>query len=59
VPDLADQPDRLKAVLADRYRIERELYAGGMATVPRRGPQAPARGRPQSPEASTRRRPRR
>jgi len=26
-------PDRLAAVLADRYRIERELGAGGMATV--------------------------
>ena len=24
---------RLKAALADRYRIERELGAGGMATV--------------------------
>ena len=26
-------PDRLTAALADRYRIERELGAGGMATV--------------------------
>jgi serine/threonine-protein kinase len=26
-------PDRLSATLADRYRIERELGAGGMATV--------------------------
>src|SRR5688500_6688703 len=26
-------PDRLVASLADRYRIERELGAGGMATV--------------------------
>jgi serine/threonine-protein kinase len=26
-------PDRLGAALADRYRIERELGAGGMATV--------------------------
>jgi eukaryotic-like serine/threonine-protein kinase len=26
-------PDRLAAALADRYRIERELGAGGMATV--------------------------
>jgi eukaryotic-like serine/threonine-protein kinase len=26
-------PDRLSAALADRYRIERELGAGGMATV--------------------------
>ena len=25
--------DRLKAALADRYRIERELGSGGMATV--------------------------
>ena len=25
--------ERLKAALADRYRIERELGAGGMATV--------------------------
>ena len=28
-----DTPDRLAAALADRYRIERELGAGGMATV--------------------------
>jgi hypothetical protein len=26
-------PDRLKAALADRYAIEREIGAGGMATV--------------------------
>ncbi len=26
-------PTRLTAALADRYRIERELGAGGMATV--------------------------
>ena len=26
-------PDRLTAALADRYRLERELGAGGMATV--------------------------
>jgi serine/threonine-protein kinase len=26
-------PDRLATALADRYRIERELGAGGMATV--------------------------
>jgi serine/threonine protein kinase len=26
-------PDRLKAILADRYTIERELGSGGMATV--------------------------
>jgi eukaryotic-like serine/threonine-protein kinase len=30
---MADPIDRLKAVLADRYTIERELGAGGMATV--------------------------
>ena len=28
-----DQQDRLRAALADRYRIERELGQGGMATV--------------------------
>jgi serine/threonine protein kinase len=28
-----DVPPRLKAALADRYRIEREIGAGGMATV--------------------------
>ncbi len=33
MPDHAEQLDRLKAALADRYRIERELGAGGMATV--------------------------
>ncbi len=33
MPDQADQLDRLKAALADRYRIERELGRGGMATV--------------------------
>jgi serine/threonine-protein kinase len=33
VPDPADQLDRLKAALADRYRIERELGRGGMAVV--------------------------
>jgi serine/threonine protein kinase len=26
-------PDRLSAALADRYRVERELGQGGMATV--------------------------
>jgi len=26
-------PDRLSAALADRYRLERELGQGGMATV--------------------------
>jgi serine/threonine-protein kinase len=30
---MTDVPDRLKRALADRYRIERELGAGGMATV--------------------------
>jgi serine/threonine protein kinase len=30
---MADILDRLKAALSDRYRIERELGAGGMATV--------------------------
>jgi len=29
----ADALDRLKAALADRYTIERELGSGGMATV--------------------------
>jgi serine/threonine-protein kinase len=33
VSDQADQLDRLTAALADRYRIERPLGAGGMATV--------------------------
>jgi serine/threonine-protein kinase len=33
VPDHASQFDRLKTALADRYRIERELGRGGMATV--------------------------
>ena len=30
---MTDALDRLKAALADRYTIERELGAGGMATV--------------------------
>ncbi len=30
---MADLLERLKTALADRYRIERELGAGGMATV--------------------------
>jgi len=30
---LGDLPDRLTAALADRYRLERELGQGGMATV--------------------------
>jgi serine/threonine-protein kinase len=30
---MADQLDRLKAALSDRYRIEQELGSGGMATV--------------------------
>ncbi len=32
---MPDQLDRLKTALADRYTIERELGAGGMATVVR------------------------
>ncbi len=30
---MSDSVERLKAALADRYTIERELGAGGMATV--------------------------
>ena len=30
---MTDQLDRLKAALADRYAIEREIGSGGMATV--------------------------
>ncbi len=30
---MADLLDRLKAALADRHRIERELGSGGMATA--------------------------
>ena len=30
---MTDLPSRLAAALADRYRLERELGAGGMATV--------------------------
>ncbi len=33
MPDKAEHIDRLKTALADRYRIERELGHGGMATV--------------------------
>jgi serine/threonine-protein kinase len=33
VPDQDSQIDRLKAAVADRYAIERELGHGGMATV--------------------------
>ncbi len=33
MPDHAEQLERLKAALADRYRIEREVGRGGMATV--------------------------
>src|SRR5215217_9681280 len=32
-PQYSPIPDRLSAAIADRYRIERELGAGGMATV--------------------------
>ncbi len=35
--------DRLRAALAGRYRLERELGAGGMATVVRAS--LPGRGR--------------
>jgi hypothetical protein len=30
---LAGTPDRLKAAVADRYAVQRELGQGGMATV--------------------------
>jgi serine/threonine protein kinase len=30
---MSDVPSRLTATLADRYRVERELGQGGMATV--------------------------
>ncbi len=30
---MTDQLDRLKAAVADRYKIERQLGVGGMATV--------------------------
>ena len=30
---MSDTVERLKAALADRYAIEREIGAGGMATV--------------------------
>ncbi len=30
---MSQTPERLRAALADRYRIERELGQGGMATV--------------------------
>ncbi len=30
---MSDIPSRLSIALADRYRIERELGSGGMATV--------------------------
>ena len=30
---MADQLDRLREVLSDRYRVERQLGSGGMATV--------------------------
>jgi serine/threonine-protein kinase len=33
VPHQASQRDRVKTALAERYRLERELGAGGMATV--------------------------
>ena len=34
--------EHLTAALADRYRIERELGAGGDHSLSRRGPQAPS-----------------
>jgi serine/threonine protein kinase len=56
---MADQLERLKAALSDRYRIERELGSGGMATVylaqdlkhrlSGSGPEARAPGSRQSP----------
>ncbi len=30
---MSDEPGQLTAALSDRYRVERELGAGGMATV--------------------------
>lgn len=30
---MTESPERLSAALADRYRVERELGQGGMATV--------------------------
>ena len=57
---VADPLPRLAAALADRYRIERELGAGGMATVYlAAGPEARPQGRDQGPEARTRGRARR
>ena len=49
--------DRLRAALADRYRLERELGRGGMATVylAARPPARPP-GRPQGPAPRARRR---
>ena len=35
---MGDVQERLTAALADRYRIERQLGAGGVATVPDRHP---------------------
>jgi hypothetical protein len=43
---------RLSTALADRYRIERELGAGGMATVYRAGCQARPQGGVQGPQAA-------
>jgi hypothetical protein len=43
---VTDLLDRLRSALADRYRIQRELGAGGMATVYLAFPCAEARARP-------------
>ena len=52
--------ERLRASLADRYRIERELGPGRHGHgLPGRGPQARPQGRAQGPQARTRRRARR
>jgi hypothetical protein len=47
---VTDLLDRLRSALADRYRIQRELGAGGMATVYLAFPCAEARARPNDGE---------
>jgi hypothetical protein len=42
---MSDLPARLTAALADRYRIERELGAGGMAVIPSANPPMGSRRR--------------